>query len=53
MKGPEVVELSPAELENWRNILAPVTAAWVRETPDGARVLTEFRAEVKRIRSGS
>jgi TRAP-type C4-dicarboxylate transport system substrate-binding protein len=52
-KGQEVIDLSPAERENWRKILAPVTTAWVKETPDGARVLSEFRAAVKRIRSGS
>lgn len=50
-KGQEVVELSQAERENWRKILAPVTAEWVKETPDGERVLSEFRAEVKRIRA--
>jgi TRAP-type C4-dicarboxylate transport system substrate-binding protein len=52
-KGQDVVELSPAELEKWRKILAPVTTAWAKETPDGERVLSAFRAEVKRIRSGS
>jgi TRAP-type C4-dicarboxylate transport system substrate-binding protein len=50
-KGQEVVELSQAERENWRKILAPVTTEWVKETPDGQRVLSEFRAEVKRIRA--
>jgi TRAP-type C4-dicarboxylate transport system substrate-binding protein len=53
MKGQEVGQLSPAEAERWKHALAPVTAQWVKETPDGARVLDAFRAEVKRIRAGS
>jgi TRAP-type C4-dicarboxylate transport system substrate-binding protein len=52
-QGQDVSELSAEEREAWRKILAPVTAEWVKETPDGERVLSEFRAEVKRIRSGS
>jgi TRAP-type C4-dicarboxylate transport system substrate-binding protein len=53
MKGHEVVKLSDAELEKWDKILAPVTAEWVKDTPDGGHVLSAFKAELKKIRSGS
>jgi len=53
MKGQEIVTLSPAELAKWRKILAPITAGWVKETPDGERVLSVYRDEVKKVRSGS
>jgi TRAP-type C4-dicarboxylate transport system substrate-binding protein len=53
LKGHEVVELAPAELERWEKVLAPVVAEWVKATPDGAKVLAAFRAEVKKVRSGS
>ncbi len=53
MKGHEVVELSDAELARWDKLLAPITAAWVKHTPDGRRVLDSFRAEIKNIRQGS
>ncbi len=53
MKGHEVIDLSEAELKRWDKTLAPITADWVKHTPDGAHVLSAFRAEIKKIRSGS
>jgi TRAP-type C4-dicarboxylate transport system substrate-binding protein len=38
-------ELSEAETTKWRAALAPITEAWVKETPDGARVLAAFKQE--------
>jgi TRAP-type C4-dicarboxylate transport system substrate-binding protein len=53
MKGHEVVVLPKAELDRWNKTLEPITAEWVKATPDGARVLAEFRAELAKIRGGS
>ena len=53
MKGHEVVELSDAELARWEKVLAPITDDWAKHTPDGPHVLSAFRAEIKKIRSGS
>ncbi len=53
MPGHEVVKLSDAEMAKWEKILAPVTGDWVKNTPNGAKVLSAFKAEIKRIRSGS
>jgi hypothetical protein len=38
--------MSPADAQNWTRLLAPITDAWVKGTPDGARVLAAYRAEV-------
>ena len=51
-KGQEPYELPPAEVAKWKKVLEPVTANWVKATPDGAHVLAAFRAEVKKIRAG-
>ena len=45
MKGQTVASLAPDEEARWKDRLAPITAAWVKETPDGAKVLAAFRAE--------
>lgn len=52
MKGQTVATLAPDEEARWKDRLAPITAAWVKETPDGAKVLAAFRAEIAAIRAG-
>lgn len=42
--------LTPAELEKLHDVLAPVTEEWIAATPDGAKVLAAFEAEVASIR---
>jgi hypothetical protein len=51
MPGHTVATLDAAEAEAWRRILAPMVDDWVRETPDGAKVLAAYRDEIARIRS--
>ena len=43
------VKLSQAQRENLRHVLAPVTDEWVKSTPDGAKVLAAFEAEVAKM----
>ncbi len=53
MDGQHVNALTSEQLEKWHETLDPITADWVKSTPDGAHVLAAFRAEVKKIRGGS
>lgn len=43
--------LPAADLERLKQILAPSTEEWVAATPDGAKVLAAYRAEVVRMRT--
>ena len=38
--------LTPQEEARWKKAVAPVSAEWAKETPDGQKVLQAFRAEV-------
>jgi TRAP-type C4-dicarboxylate transport system substrate-binding protein len=51
MGDQNFTELSPAEKERWRTILAPVVEEWVKTTPDGARVLAAFKEELIKARN--
>jgi TRAP-type C4-dicarboxylate transport system substrate-binding protein len=53
MKGQTIASLAPAEEAHWKDLVAPVTAEWVKATPDGAAVLAAFRREVAAIRAGN
>ncbi len=44
--------LSAADTERLRHVLAPLTDEWVAATPDGAKVLAAYRAEIAAIRKG-
>lgn len=44
--------LSPAAEAEWRKLLQPVTDDWVKQTPDGAKVLAAYRAEIATVRAG-
>jgi TRAP-type C4-dicarboxylate transport system substrate-binding protein len=42
-----VTSLSPAEEKKWREALAPIAKEWAANTPNGAKVLEAYRAEIK------
>jgi TRAP-type C4-dicarboxylate transport system substrate-binding protein len=48
--GHVTAELTPAESKLWKDRLAPITAEWVKTTPDGEKVLAAFRAELAALR---
>ena len=52
MAGQTVSVLDPAEAARWKQLLAPITEQWVRETPNGAAVLAAYRTEIAAIRTG-
>jgi TRAP-type C4-dicarboxylate transport system substrate-binding protein len=49
LPGQTVSRLAPEEEARWKDRVAPVTEAWAKATPDGARVLATYRAEVARV----
>jgi TRAP-type C4-dicarboxylate transport system substrate-binding protein len=46
-----VARLAPEERERWRKALEPVVENWVKNVPDGRRVLDAYRAEVAAVRA--
>lgn len=52
LPGHTFDEPSAAELVLWQKQLDPVSAAWVKSTPNGATILSGYREEVKKFRSG-
>jgi TRAP-type C4-dicarboxylate transport system substrate-binding protein len=46
MPGHVMVELSRAERERWRQMAQPVIDQWVRDTPNGEKLLETFKAEL-------
>jgi TRAP-type C4-dicarboxylate transport system substrate-binding protein len=42
----DVSSLAPAEEARWKKLVAPVAEQWTGETPNGAKVLEAFRAEI-------
>jgi TRAP-type C4-dicarboxylate transport system substrate-binding protein len=51
LPGHVVATLDPAEAENWRRVLAPMTDEWLKDTPDGPKVLAAYRDAITKIRS--
>ena len=51
--GAVLVKLQPQELARWNARLKPITEEWVKTTPDGAKVLGAFRAEIAKQKAGS
>jgi TRAP-type C4-dicarboxylate transport system substrate-binding protein len=43
-------KLTPDETNRLRTVFKPILDEWVAATPDGARVLAAYRAEIERIR---
>ena len=53
MPGQQFDRLDAAEAARWKARLAPFVEEWVKATPDGAKVLAAFRAEIAKIRGGA
>ena len=50
--GAVLVKLDPAEIARWRERLKPMAEEWVKRTPDGAKVLAAFRAQIAKMGAG-
>ena len=46
MGGHQIASLAPAEQARWEAAMRPVYDKWIARTPDGAKVLDSFRAEL-------
>ena len=44
-----VSELDPAELERWKEVTRPIAQEWINSTPDGAKILSVYRAEYAKL----
>jgi len=53
LPGHMVTVLDAEEAARWQLILAPMVDEWLKETPDGPRVLAAYREELAKIRRGS
>lgn len=47
----DVSTLPDSEEERWKKLVVPVAEQWARETPNGAKVLEAFRAEIAAFES--
>lgn len=48
-----VVELTPQQTEAWRQKLAPLNEGWVKVTPDGAKILDAYRAQLAKLQAAN
>jgi TRAP-type C4-dicarboxylate transport system substrate-binding protein len=49
--GHTITKVPEEEFARWRQRIAPLVDEWVKETPDGARVLAAYRAELQATRT--
>ena len=49
LPNQHIMTLTPQEKERWKKALEPVVKDWVTKTPDGARILETYRAEMKKV----
>jgi TRAP-type C4-dicarboxylate transport system substrate-binding protein len=47
-----IVELTPEQTAAWQKKLEPINENWAKNTPDGAKVLAAFKAEIAKIEAG-
>jgi TRAP-type C4-dicarboxylate transport system substrate-binding protein len=47
-----IVDLTPEQTAAWQKKLEPLNDNWAKNTPDGAKVLAAFKAEVAKIEAG-
>src|SRR5690606_23201535 len=49
----QVVSPSPAELDQWKQAIAPVNAAWRAAKPRNERIHAAFAEQLRRVRAAS
>ena len=47
-----IASLAPEEEARWKQRAQAVVDEWTKSTPDGARVLAAYRAEIAEVRKG-
>jgi TRAP-type C4-dicarboxylate transport system substrate-binding protein len=51
MPNHTIYEMDAQEADRWARRMAPITAEWVAQTPDGAKVLAAYKAELEKVRA--
>ena len=51
--GQVMTTIDAGETARFKQALAPLTEQWIKATPDGAKVLESFRAEIAKVKNGS
>jgi TRAP-type C4-dicarboxylate transport system substrate-binding protein len=51
MEGHVVKQVPDAEVAEWKARVQPVVDEWIKATPDGAKVLAAYRAEIAKIKT--
>lgn len=51
-KDRTIVEVSGQALVHWNQAINKVVDAWAKDTPGGAKVIAEYKAELARVRAG-
>jgi TRAP-type C4-dicarboxylate transport system substrate-binding protein len=51
LAGHEIITLSDDEIGRWKAQLNPITENWVKETPDGAKILAAYRGDLVKVRA--
>ncbi len=49
LPNQHIMTLTPQEKERWKKALEPVVKDWVAKTPDGAKILETYHAEMKKV----
>jgi TRAP-type transport system periplasmic protein len=49
LPNQHITTLPPQEKERWKKALEPIVKSWTAKTPDGAKVLETYRAELKKL----
>ena len=49
LPNQHMLTLTAQEMDRWKKALEPVVSDWVAKTPDGAKALETFRAEMKKV----
>jgi TRAP-type C4-dicarboxylate transport system substrate-binding protein len=52
MQGHTITTMPTSDLPRIKQAMAPLVDQWIKETPDGARVLAAFKAEFEKARRG-
>ena len=50
--GRQIVQLTPAQAENWKKRTAVIQEEWAKGVPDGAKVLAAYKAELANVKAG-
>jgi TRAP-type transport system periplasmic protein len=50
--GRTIVQLTPAQLDIWKKKTEVIQEEWAKNTPDGAKVMAAFKAELAQVKSG-